>query len=165
MQPAFLREAEVEASERLDLDDFLPHRLAMSSQAVSALVSRAYRDRFGLTAPQWRAMSLLAEHGAQTLGALSNRAKMDREPMARAMQELTWRGLAAADAGQVQALTASGERLYAEIAPLARAYEAALIASLAPHEVRLLKRLLLRLQGAAASLAGDGEAATWVERD
>jgi hypothetical protein len=36
------------------------------------------------------------------------------------------------------------------------AYEAALIAGLAPDEVVLLKRLLMRLQGAANALAGDG---------
>ena len=154
MQPAFLREVEADTSARLDLDDFLPHRLSMSAQAVSALVSRAYRDRFGLTAPQWRAMSLLAEHGAQTLGVLSGRAMMDREEVGRAMQDLTWRGLTVADAVQAYGLTAAGRRLYAEIAPLAQAYEAALTARLAPHEVRLLKRLLLRLQGAAESLTG-----------
>ena len=41
------------------------------------------------------------------------------------------------------------------IAPLALAYEAALIAGLAPDEVGLLKRLLTRLQSAAGQLAGD----------
>ncbi len=47
--------------------------------------------------------------------------------------------------------------MYAEIAPLALAYEAALIAGLAPEEVKLLKRLLARLQAAAGQLAGDAE--------
>jgi DNA-binding MarR family transcriptional regulator len=46
-------------------------------------------------------------------------------------------------------LTAAGRSLYAEIAPLALAYEATLIAGLAPEEVELLKRLLARLQAAA----------------
>ena len=50
-------------------------------------------------------------------------------------------------------------RLHAEIAPLALAYEAALISGLAPHEVALLKRLLLRLQGAAGVLAGEAPSA------
>jgi DNA-binding MarR family transcriptional regulator len=48
-----------------------------------------------------------------------------------------------------------GARLHAEIAPLALAYEAALISGLAPDEVALLKRLLARLQAAAGQLAGD----------
>jgi DNA-binding MarR family transcriptional regulator len=52
-------------------------------------------------------------------------------------------------------LTSDGARLYEQIAPLALAYEAALISGLAPQEVALLKRLLSRLQGAASVLAGE----------
>ena len=52
-------------------------------------------------------------------------------------------------------LSLEGARLHAEISPLALAYEAALIAGLAPSEVALLKRLLMRLQGAANALGGD----------
>ena len=44
--------------------------------------------------------------------------------------------------------------MHAEIAPLALAYEAALICGLAPAEVAQLKRLLARLQHAAGTLAG-----------
>ena len=55
----------------------------------------------------------------------------------------------------VLTLTPEGRGLHAEIAPLALAYEAALIAGLAPEEVTLLKRLLGRLQSAAGQLAGE----------
>jgi DNA-binding MarR family transcriptional regulator len=55
----------------------------------------------------------------------------------------------------VLTLTAEGAGLHAEIAPLALAYEAALIAGLAPEEVALLRRLLTRLQSAAGQLAGE----------
>lgn len=161
MQPAFLGEFAADSVERLDLDDFLPHRLSMSSRAVSALVSRAYRDRFGLTPAQWRVMSLLAERGDQPLGALAAHTLMDRATAVRAAESLARRGLA--EAGASARLTVSGEALYAEIAPLVRAYEAALTAGLAPTEVRLLKRLLLRLEGAAASLAGEAEPPSWEE--
>ena len=56
----------------------------------------------------------------------------------------------------VLALTLEGSRLHAEIAPLALAYEAALLAGLAPAEVATLKRLLSRLEAAAARLSGEG---------
>ena len=55
---------------------------------------------------------------------------------------------------RVLTLTEEGRRLHAEIAPLALAYEAALICGLAPAEVAQLKRLLTRLQHAAGALAG-----------
>jgi DNA-binding MarR family transcriptional regulator len=50
-------------------------------------------------------------------------------------------------------LSPQGERLYEEIAPLALAYEQALIAGLSADEVEGLKRLLVRLQAAATRLA------------
>ena len=52
-------------------------------------------------------------------------------------------------------LSRDGRTLFAEIAPLALAYEAALIAGLAPSEVAMMKRLLSRLQTAASALAGE----------
>jgi len=155
------RHLEPEDTLGLRLDDYLPYRLSVASSAVSGLIARAYEDRFGLTIPQWRLISVLAEDGALTQGALVTRTGMDKVTVSRAAQGLSRRRLTArsdhhADGrSHMLALTPEGRRLHAEIAPLALAYEAALIAGLAPAEVALLKRLLSRLQGAASALAGD----------
>ena len=79
--------------------------------------------------------------------------------MSRAVSALVERALLArTPAGDRRtlelALTDDGNALHAEIAPLALAYEAALICGLAPAEVAQLKRLLARLQHAAGTLAG-----------
>ena len=71
-----------------------------------------------------------------------------RRPVARSQNTADGRS-------HVLALTAEGKSLHDEIAPLALAYEAALIAGLAPEEVTLLRRLLARLQTAAGQLAGE----------
>ncbi len=159
MQPAFQSRPEAYAAddlpEPLALDDFLPYRLSVASGAVSGLISRAYRDRFSLSVPQWRVMSVLAQDGGLTEAELVGRTMMDALSVAQAIQGLAHRGTVLR-ADEVLSLNAAGARLYDEIAPLAQAYEAALVAGLAPHEVKLLKRLLLRIQGAATSLAGDG---------
>ncbi|MDB5427519.1 MAG: transcriptional regulator, MarR family [Phenylobacterium sp.] len=145
----------------LRLDAYLPYRLSVASNAVSGLIARAYQDRFGLTIPQWRLICVLAEDGGLTQVQLVARTVMDKVTVSRAAQGLLKRRLVArsdhhADGrSHVLALTAEGAGLHAEIAPLALAYEAALIAGLAPEEVALLKRLLTRLQSAAGSLAGD----------
>lgn len=145
----------------LKLDAYLPYRLSVASNAVSGLIARAYEDRFGLTVPQWRLICVLAEDKALTQVAVVARTGMDKVTVSRAAQGLSRRRLVArsehhADArSHMLTLTVEGARLYAEIAPLALAYEAALIAGLAPSEVALLKRLLLRLQTAAGALAGD----------
>lgn len=145
---------------RLALDDYLPYRLSVASNAVSGLIARAYEDRFGLSVPQWRLVCVLAEDGGQTQRAIVARTGMDKVTVSRAAHGLTSRRLVERSANSadgrshVLALTREGARLHAEIAPLALAYEAALITGLAPGEVAQLKRLLMRLQAAASTLSG-----------
>jgi DNA-binding MarR family transcriptional regulator len=145
----------------LRLDDYLPYRLSVASNAVSGLIARAYQDRFGLTVPQWRLICVLAEDGPLTQVQLVARTVMDKVTVSRAAQGLARRRLVSraehkADGrSHVLTLSAEGRRLHGEIAPLALAYEAALIAGLAPGEVALVKRLLVRLQGVAGQLADE----------
>jgi DNA-binding MarR family transcriptional regulator len=147
----------------LRLDAYLPYRLSVASNAVSGLIARAYQDRVGLSVPQWRLICVLAEDGGLTQGQIVARTVMDKVTVSRAAQGLLKRRMVersdhhADGRSHVLALTAEGGRMYAEIAPLALAYEAALIAGLAPEEVKLLKRLLMRLQTAAGQLAGDAD--------
>jgi DNA-binding MarR family transcriptional regulator len=151
-----------EADTGLKLDAYLPYRLSVASNAVSGLIARAYQDRFGLTIPQWRIICVLVEDGPATQGAIVARTGMDKVTVSRATQGLATRHLLgrsdhhADGRSHMLALSREGQRLYAEIAPLALAYEAALIAGLAPVEVEQLKRLLHRLQMAAERLAGEG---------
>jgi DNA-binding MarR family transcriptional regulator len=145
----------------LRLDAYLPYRLSVASNAVSGLIARAYQDRFGLSIPQWRVICVLAEDDGLTQGQIVSRTVMDKVTVSRSAQALLKRRLVArsdhhADGrSHVLALTREGRSLHAEIAPLALAYEAALISGLAPEEVAMLKRLLNRLQSAAGHLAGD----------
>ena len=142
----------------LKLDDYLPYRLSVASNAVSGLIARAYEDRFGLTIPQWRLICVLAEDLALSQVAIVARTGMDKVTVSRAAQGLSKRRLVSRSEHQrdgrshMLALTQEGAHLHSEIAPLA--YEAALIAGLAPSEVAMLKRLLSRLQGAAQALGG-----------
>lgn len=144
----------------LRLDDYLPYRLSVASNAVSGLIARAYEDRFGLTIPQWRLICVLAEDLALTQVDIVARTGMDKVTVSRAAQGLSKRRLISRSEHQrdgrshMLALTQEGAHLHSEIAPLALAYEAALIAGLAPTEVAMLKRLLSRLQGAAQALGG-----------
>jgi DNA-binding MarR family transcriptional regulator len=148
------------------LDAYLPYRLSVASNAVSSLIARAYQDRFGLTVPQWRLICVLKEDGGLTQGQIVTRTVMDKVTVSRAAQGLLKRNLVSrvehqADGrSHVLALTAEGLLLHDEIAPLALAYEAALLVGLAPDEVLLLRRLLERLQCAASTLAGQGEPPT-----
>ena len=147
-------------TEGLILDEYMPYRLSIASNAVSKLIARAYEDRFGLTIPQWRLMAVLAEKPL-TQQAIVARTAMDKVTVSRAAQGLVNRHLVGRAAHEVDgrshllALTEQGRELHAEIAPLARAYEAALLSGLTPAEVETLKRLLLRLETAAGRLSSE----------
>ena len=147
-------------TEGLTLDEYLPYRLSLASNAVSKLIARAYEDRFGLTIPQWRLMAVLAEKPL-TQQAIVARTAMDKVTVSRAAQGLVNRHLVGRAAHEVDgrshllALTEQGRELHAEIAPLALAYEAALLSGLTPAEVETLKRLLMRLETAAGRLSGE----------
>jgi DNA-binding MarR family transcriptional regulator len=145
------------------LDDYLPYRLSVASNAVSALIARAYQDRFGLTIPQWRLICVLGGERRMTQAQLVARTVMDKVTVSRAAQGLAVRGLIdradnlADGRSHVLTLSEDGRRLFAEIAPLALAYEAALTEGLEADEVQLLRRLLGRLQAAATALADESQ--------
>ena len=151
----------VRPDDHLVLDDYLPYRLSVTSNAVSRLIARAYEDRFGLTIPQWRLIAVLAQDGAMTPGAAVTRTAMDKVTISRAAQALVRRRLVARGAHEADgrshrlSLTQEGVRLHTEIAPLALAYEAALLSGMTPGEVAAIKLLLKRLETAATRLSGD----------
>ncbi|HYG25342.1 MAG TPA: MarR family winged helix-turn-helix transcriptional regulator [Caulobacteraceae bacterium] len=146
--------------EVLTLDDYMPYRLSVASNAVSRLIARAYEDKFGLSVPQWRLMAVLAEK-PMTQQAIVARTAMDKVTVSRAAQGLLSRHLVIRSAheadGRSHILTLSeqGRELHAEIAPVALAYEAALLSGLTPTEAETLKRLLMRLESSAGRLAGE----------
>ena len=51
---------------QLRLTEFLPYQLSITSNAVSDLIARSYRARFGLKIPEWRVMAVLGENPSMT---------------------------------------------------------------------------------------------------
>jgi DNA-binding MarR family transcriptional regulator len=139
----------------LKLQDYLPYRLSVAANAVSRLIAQAYEDRFGLTIPQWRLIAVLADEGPLTQQTLCGRTLMDKVTVMRAAQALLRRRLVRrlpnAHDGRSHRLVLSntGERMYAAIVPLAREYEARLLAGIERREAVRLAELLRRLVRAA----------------
>ena len=139
----------------LILDRFIPYRLSVASNAVSARISASYRKRFGLKVPEWRLIAILAEGGEMTPQALGQAARIDKISVSRAAAALIERGLIVArnnpedGRSHLLALTEDGLSLYAEIAPVALAMEAVLLNGFSDAERSLLDGLLRRIEGAA----------------
>ena len=145
-------------AKKLRLADYLPYQLSVAANAVSQLIARTYEDRFGLKIPQWRIVAVLAEKGALTPQALCERTVMDKVTVTRAAQALLKRRLVTREAVEDDGrshrvrLTANGEALYEQIAPLALRYEEELLDSIDAYRVEDLKEQLRRLQSAATVL-------------
>jgi DNA-binding MarR family transcriptional regulator len=146
------------AAGALRLDDYLPYRLSVAANAVSQLIARAYRDRFGLKVPEWRLIAVLADAGPLTPQALCERTVMDKVTVTRAAQGLARRRLVqrephASDGRSHRLkLTAAGRRLHEQIAPLALHYQARLLCGMDSRAIETLERQLRRLQQAAGAL-------------
>ncbi|MET0169638.1 MAG: MarR family transcriptional regulator, partial [Aliihoeflea sp.] len=50
----------------LELETFLPYRLNRLADAVSRDFSSIYRDRHGMTRPEWRLLATLGQYGTMT---------------------------------------------------------------------------------------------------
>ena len=146
-----------QAATSLQLDSYLPYRLSVASNAVSGLIARAYEDRFALSVPQWRLICVLAEDGGKTQREIVDRTVMDKVTVSRAARGLSARRLIgrsenrADGRSHVLTLTEEGRRLHAEIAPLALAIEAELLAGFSKAERAQMMALLKRLEACAKS--------------
>ncbi|MFN3230255.1 MAG: MarR family winged helix-turn-helix transcriptional regulator [Asticcacaulis sp.] len=142
-------------SNGLTLDDYLPYRLSVASNAVSALIAGTYEHRFGLRIPEWRLIAVLAEDGPSTQQALVKRTGMDKVTISRAAQALNKRKLISRAPHENDgrshriALTEAGQALHADVAPAAIRIETAVMSNLTGDEVSLLKTLLRRVEKAA----------------
>jgi DNA-binding MarR family transcriptional regulator len=138
----------------LKLDSFLPYRLSVASNAVSDRIARTYMARFGLRIPEWRVLAVTAEAGEATQADLVRLTAMDKMTVSRATTALVTRSLLARGRARDRRthglrLTAEGEALYAEVAPLALAMEAEVLAGFDAAERAQLMALLARLEACA----------------
>lgn len=143
------------------LADFIPYRISITSNAISDLIAREYRSRFGLKIAEWRVMAVLGDVGEATQRELVAATRMDKVAVNRATKALGERRLIQRAPNMNDgrshhlALTAEGKALYAEIMPLALQMEAQVIQALDPQEQAQFSLLLGKLLTRADSLTDD----------
>ena len=124
----------------LELESFLPYRLYRLADAVSQEFSRIYKERHGLTRPEWRTLSGLGERGTMTATALGEQSAMHKTKVSRAVAELERRRWLTRTQDEADrrvehlALTKAGLAAYREMVPLAKAFERELLARLSVEE-------------------------------
>jgi DNA-binding MarR family transcriptional regulator len=135
----------------LVLGDFLPYRLSVLSNRVSGAIAGLYAERFAINMPQWRVMAVLGEQPGLTATELTALTAMDKVAVTRAVKSLVAAGRLRREASPTDGraahlrLTAKGEKLYARIAPLALAFEGAVLEGLSERERKQLDSILDKL--------------------
>ncbi len=147
----------------LQLETFLPYRLSVLSNTISNAIAGAYQERFGLSIPQWRVLCVLALTPSLSAAEVAQRTAMDKVAVSRAVAALLRQGrlarrTARADRRRsVLRLSRTGERVYAQVAPFALAYEKDLIRSLESADLATLDRVLRALLGRAIEMGPAGK--------
>lgn len=137
-----------------ELDTFLPYRLSVLAARISRAFSATYRERLGVSNAEWRVLAHLSASGAVSVRDIHVRADLEKSKASRAAARLEAAGLVEKKAderdGRLVALTLTeaGGATMAELIPLARAYEAELLARLDAADRAALDRIVARL-GAA----------------
>lgn len=121
------------------LEDFLPYRLAVLSDEVSRAFSTRYRERFGISIAEWRVVAHLSQEQPDTpisIREISRRVSLEKSKVSRAASRLEAAGYVRKDPhpedGRLIALqlTAEGRAMIDELTPLARRFEAEVLAEL-----------------------------------
>ena len=142
-----------------ELDEFLPYRLSLLTNTVSAGIARSYRDQHQISVIEWRIMAVLGRYPGLTAKEIGERTAMDKVAISRAVKNLVERGLLERVTDpedrrrmHLQLSPGRGQTLLKEIIPLAQSYEQNLLATLTPKEQESLSTLLAKLQKKAANL-------------
>lgn len=115
-----------------DLYGFTPYRLAVAAKHTSEQLARQYRDRFGISIPEWRVLVHLAHSGNTSVRDIEARVAMEKYEVSRAAKRLREAGLIERKENPedrrliILSLTVEGQKMMAELLPLAKAHQAEL---------------------------------------
>jgi DNA-binding MarR family transcriptional regulator len=140
------------ASDRIDLERFVPFRLNRLAVEVSRALAREYGERFDIDVPQWRIIATLGDRGRARAQDVALSTRMHKSVVSRAaarLIELGWVARSANARDRREAplgLTAAGREVYEQLVPIVLAYQERLLAGLSPGERRTLEQLLDKLE-------------------
>lgn len=116
-------------AEHLELESFLPYRLNRLADAVSREFAAIYRERYGLTRPEWRLLATLGQYGTMTATEIGRHSAMHKTKVSRAVSALEKRRWIVRASNETDRrvehlkLTTAGGEAYRVLVPLAKAFQ------------------------------------------
>lgn len=145
----------------LELRNFMPYRISVLSNRISALIATAYSDSFGIRIPEWRAIAVLGDYPGLTNSQIAIRTAMDKVTVSRAVRDLVHKRLVVRTTSQIDrrvkhlSLTQKGQQVYLDIVPMALQYETRVLEILNVEEREHLDHLISKLQKGVDELSNE----------
>jgi DNA-binding MarR family transcriptional regulator len=146
----------------MELQQFLPYRLAVLADAVSGSMAAVYRQRFELSRDEWRLLAALSATSTLQAAEAAQVTTLDKMQASRALRSLEARRLVsrATDPKDrrhvIVRLLPAGRALLKQLAPMVLAREAYLMEALDETERAVLDRALAKLLERARALQQQG---------
>ena len=127
------RPADTPVAGTLALEGFLPYRLARAAEIISRQFATLYRERHGLTRPEWRTLATIGQFNRITATEIGAHSSMHKTKVSRAIRALEERKWITRQVDQTDRrvehieLTREGRTHYRDLVTLARSYEARLV--------------------------------------
>lgn len=143
------------------LEDWLPYDFSLVANRVSAMLAKAYAERFRLSVTGWRIVGVLANFQPLSAKQLAERTAMNQVNITRAIRVLLRLGMVRRTIDRedrrrvVLRLSDRGVAAYREVIPLAIGIQAELLEGLNTQERATLKRLVHLLSQRATEVLAD----------
>ncbi|MDA0707244.1 MAG: MarR family transcriptional regulator [Proteobacteria bacterium] len=144
--------------DELILEEFMPYRLSVLSNMVSTTIARVYEKKFGVSIPEWRVIAILGRFPGLSAVEVADRTLLDKVAVSRAVSKLIKHGrinreFADADRRRsILNLSAAGQAVHNEIAPLALAFEHDLLQGIDAADYDVFNAVVERLLERARQL-------------
>lgn len=160
--------------DRLILESFFPYRLTRLGAVVSERLKPIYRNKYGLTIPEWRVLATLGQVNGLTAKQIGRHSAMHKTKVSRAVAKLDERRwLRRSDSArdrreEVLSLTSAGLRAYESICPEMQGFVDRIEERLGREDMALVQTALALLEASLqvdrpdlvpsdAAEGGDGE--------
>jgi len=138
-----------------DLADFLPYMLNQAAEESSLAFQQIYKGRYGMLRAEWRVLFHLGMYGQLTAKEISERSKIHKTKVSRAVQKLADRRFLTRTRDNRDRrsehldLTPAGMTAYKDLRRVAEDYDDKLEAQFTRGEIAMLRVMLRRLAGMA----------------
>lgn len=144
--------------DQLRVDDFITTRVVRLGIVLRKKITQRYVSTLGLTEPQWRILSVMAESPQMSMTQLVSEAVIDKALVSRILRQLEEQGLVqlksepnAPRKGLLCMLSAKGRTLYEKAIPEVRRQQAAMILKMSAQERDVTYHALKKLYALCTS--------------